>query len=130
MWIITTPVLLLLLLLGTGLPLSDIATVLFMAVVWIATWLLGALVSSSYKWGFFAMGLAALIYILSILWGGGRTSAFSLGSNAGRAYRGSSVYLGLLWLLYPICWGLSEGGNVISPTGEMVFYGSKSFCHI
>lgn len=26
-------------------------------------------------------------------------------------------------MLYPICWGLSEGSNTISPTSEMVFYG-------
>jgi bacteriorhodopsin len=28
-----------------------------------------------------------------------------------------------LWLLYPIAWGVSEGGNVISPLKEMIFYG-------
>ena len=26
-------------------------------------------------------------------------------------------------MLYPIAWGVSEGGNVISPTQEMIFYG-------
>lgn len=26
-------------------------------------------------------------------------------------------------MLYPIAWGVSEGGNVISPTGEMIWYG-------
>jgi len=26
-------------------------------------------------------------------------------------------------MLYPVCWGLSEGSNTISPTSEMVFYG-------
>lgn len=28
-----------------------------------------------------------------------------------------------LWLLYPLAWGLCEGGNIISVNGEMVFYG-------
>ncbi|RAL68304.1 hypothetical protein DID88_007034 [Monilinia fructigena] len=28
-----------------------------------------------------------------------------------------------LWFLYPIAWGLSEGGNVISGDSEAVFYG-------
>merc|ERR1712225_209591 len=27
-----------------------------------------------------------------------------------------------LWFLYPIAWGLSEGGNVISPDSEAIFY--------
>lgn len=26
-------------------------------------------------------------------------------------------------ITYPICWALSEGGNVISPTSEMIWYG-------
>lgn len=26
-------------------------------------------------------------------------------------------------MLYPLCWALSEGSNVISPTSEMVWYG-------
>lgn len=32
-------------------------------------------------------------------------------------------YISFMWMLYPICWGLSEGSNTISPTSEMVFYG-------
>lgn len=28
-----------------------------------------------------------------------------------------------LWTLYPVAWGLCEGGNVISPDSEAVFYG-------
>ena len=26
--------------------------------------------------------------------------------------------------MYPLVWGLSEGGNVLSPSGEMVWYGA------
>jgi bacteriorhodopsin len=28
----------------------------------------------------------------------------------------------MLWVLYPIAWVVSEGGNVISPNSESVFY--------
>jgi len=59
-WTITTPLLLLELLLGTGLPLSDIITVVSMDLVVIVTGLVGALVSSLYKWGFFVMGVRAV----------------------------------------------------------------------
>jgi len=31
--------------------------------------------------------------------------------------------LSFLWLLYPVAWGLADGGNVISSDSEMVFYG-------
>jgi hypothetical protein len=32
-----------------------------------------------------------------------------------------------LWILYPIAWGVSEGGNVIAPDSEAVFYGILDF---
>ena len=38
-------------------------------------------------------------------------------------YSFAACYTALIWLLYPVCWGLSEGSNTISVTGEMVFYG-------
>jgi bacteriorhodopsin len=33
------------------------------------------------------------------------------------------VWTIFLWFIYPIAWGLCEGGNVISPDSEAVFYG-------
>lgn len=38
-------------------------------------------------------------------------------------YTFAACYTAFIWLLYPVCWGLSEGSNTISVTGEMVFYG-------
>lgn len=35
-----------------------------------------------------------------------------------------------VWLIYPVAWGLGEGGNVIRPTSEMVFYGILDMCII
>jgi bacteriorhodopsin len=32
-----------------------------------------------------------------------------------------------LWILYPIAWGVSEGGNLIAPDSEAVFYGVLDF---
>jgi bacteriorhodopsin len=29
----------------------------------------------------------------------------------------------LIWILYPIAWGVCEGGNVIPPDSEAIFYG-------
>jgi bacteriorhodopsin len=125
-WTITTPLLLLELLLNTGLPLSDIVTVIFMDLVMIITGLVGALVVSRYKWAYFAFGCAALLYIWWILLFKGRAAARTLGNDVHRAYTGSTIFLMTVWLLYPIAWGLSDGGNRISPLGEMIFYGSQS----
>ena len=38
-------------------------------------------------------------------------------------YVAGSGWVVLITLLYPICWACSEGGNVISVTSEMVWYG-------
>jgi len=122
-WVITTPALLLTLVMATGLPLSDIITLAFFDLVMIITGLVGALVESNYKWGFYTFGCAALFYIWFVLIGPARTSAGILGPDFRKAFTGSAAILSFLWLLYPIAWGLADGGNVISPDSEMVFYG-------
>lgn len=45
------------------------------------------------------------------------------GRSAGGKHRMLAAYLLGVWLLYPICWGVSEAGNVISLDGECIFYG-------
>ncbi|EMD38528.1 G-protein coupled receptor [Gelatoporia subvermispora B] len=122
-WFITFPLLLLELLLATGLTLSDILTACFMAWVVVVCGLVGALVSSSYKWGYFVLGCCALLYIWYVLLGHGPRSTFGAGGVVRTGYMRSSGYLSFLLLLYPIAWGICEGGNVISPTGEMIWYG-------
>jgi len=122
-WTITTPALLLELVLASGLPLGDIITLMFFDILMIVTGLVGALVASSYKWGFYAFGCAALIYIWFILIGPARSTSRALGPDFGRAYTMSAGILSFLWLLYPIAWGLADGGNVIGSDGEMIFYG-------
>lgn len=65
-WAITTPLLLIDLLLSTALPLSEIFFIIFIDLVMIVTGLVSALVHSQYKWGLFAMGLASQCKLLSL----------------------------------------------------------------
>lgn len=122
-WVITTPALLLTLVLATGLPLSDIIALIFFDLVMIVTGLVGSLVVSSYKWGYFAFGCAALVYIWYILLVPALKSATVLGPDFKKAFMFSAIYLSALWTLYPLAWGLADGGNRITPTSEMIFYG-------
>ena len=62
-WFINFPLLLMLLLFTTGLATSDVLTAMFFAWVVVVDGLVGALVKSSYKWGFYVFGLFALFYI-------------------------------------------------------------------
>lgn len=122
-WFITFPLLLLEVLLVTGLSLSDIFTTLFMGIVLVICGLVGALVHSTYKWGFYVFGVIALFYIWYILlWHGPRTTFAADGAFRSQ-YIGAASYLSFMLLTYPICWACSEGGNVISPTSEMIWYG-------
>ncbi|KAF7793033.1 hypothetical protein EIP86_004138 [Pleurotus ostreatoroseus] len=122
-WFITFPLLLLLVLFSTGLSLSDILTTCFFAWVVVVCGLCGALTVSTYKWGFFVLGVAALLYIWSSLLGHGPRTTFNAGAGVRSGYVRGAGFIAFITMLYPIAWGVSEGGNVISPTGEMIWYG-------
>jgi len=122
-WVITTPLLLLDILLTAGLPWPTILFTILLDEIMIVTGLVGALVESSYKWGYFVFAMFALFYIAYNLTYVGRLHANALGSNVGRTYLICGGWTIFLWFLYPIAWGLSEGGNVIAPDSEAVFYG-------
>lgn len=122
-WTVTTPLLLLELLLVSGMPLSQIFLTIFWDIVMIETGLIGSLVESQYKWGFFTFGCIAMFLVFYDLYFVGWSSAKKLDPSLGRTYITGTAMLSFLWLLYPIAWGLADGGNQISPTGEMVFYG-------
>ena len=52
------------LLLTTGLSLSDIFLTIFMIIVTVITGLVGALTPTPYKWGFFVFGVLTLFYVV------------------------------------------------------------------
>lgn len=121
--VITTPLLLMDLLLTAALPWPTILYVILIDEIMIVTGLVGALVYSNYKWGYFAFGCAALIWIVYILVWEARKHANAMGKDVGRAFLICGSLTAFLWTLYPIAWGLCEGANVISPDSEAVFYG-------
>lgn len=59
-----------------------------------------------------------------------RPYARVLGRRIRRAHIISSSWIWFLWVLYPVCWGLSEDGNVIAPDSEFIFYGVLDCCLI
>ncbi|KAL8941556.1 MAG: hypothetical protein Q9211_001772 [Gyalolechia sp. 1 TL-2023] len=109
--------------------------------VMIVTGLVGALVQSKYKvclaspfvvhlshpdllqWAYFTFGCAAFLWVVWTLAFTARKHAIGLGADVSRTYLTCGVWTMFLWFLYPIAWGLSEGGNVIAPDSEAVYYG-------
>lgn len=122
-WFITTPLLLLDLLLTAGMPTPTILWIIMVDEVMIVTGLVGALVTSSYKWGYFTFGCAALLYIVYHLAWESRRNAARLGNDIGRVFLMCGSLTLVLWVVYPIAWGVCEGGNIIAPDSEAVFYG-------
>lgn len=98
---------------------------------------------SSYKWGYFVGATIAMFWVFWTLIFPARANAKAISAEAHSAYLKSAGVLAILWLLYPVCWGLAvslarvkvalfadpvlpfpkDGGNVISPDSEMIFYG-------
>ncbi|KAI0452798.1 bacteriorhodopsin [Xylaria acuta] len=122
-WAITTPLLLLELLLTAGVPTPTILITLLADELMIVCGLIGALTQTRYKWGFWTFGMAALFFIAYELLFDARRHANVLGGDPKKTFWMCGIWLLLLWFLYPISWGLSEGGNVIHPDSEAIFYG-------
>ncbi len=115
--------LLLNLLLTAGMPWPTILWIILMDEIMIVNGLIGALVKTRYKWGFYGFGCGAMLYIFYELGITGRKHAQVLGKDVHRSYTLCGVITLVVWLCYPICWGVAEGGNVIAPDSEAVFYG-------
>jgi bacteriorhodopsin len=122
-WTITTPLLLLSLLLTAGALTHTILITLFADVFMIVCGLIGALTRTRYKWGFWLFGMASLLYIAYQLLIDSRRHANRLGGDTKKTFMMCGAWLTFIWFLYPIAWGLSEGGNVIHPDSEAIFYG-------
>lgn len=122
-WFVTTPLLLLDLLLTAAMPWPTIFFVIIVDWIMIISGLVGSVISSTYKWGFFAFGCAGLCYIVYHLAWESRRNANRFGTEVGRTFLYCGSLTAILWIIYPIAWGVCEGGNVIAPDSEAVFYG-------
>lgn len=110
-------------LLTSGLPWPTILYTIFLDEVMIVTGLVGALTASRYKWGYFVFAMVALFAIFYNVVFVGQKYAKALGKDISKVYFICGAWTMFLWFIYPIAWGVSEGGNIISPDGEAVFYG-------
>lgn len=122
-WFVTTPLLLTDLLLTAGVPWPTLLITVLADEIMIVAGLVGALTQTSYKWGYWTFGMAAFFFIVYELVFDARRHANALGGSVQSTFRNCGVLTIFLWFLYPIAWGLSEGGNVIHPDSEAIFYG-------
>ncbi|OIW33434.1 family A G protein-coupled receptor-like protein [Coniochaeta ligniaria NRRL 30616] len=120
-WTMTFPSLALALGLVAGVSWTTIFCNIFVACFWVLSYLAAAYTTTDYKWGFFALGTFAWIILAMSTLNESYEAAAPLG--IGRDYIILSGAVNILWLLYPVAFGLSDGGNRIGVTGGSIFFG-------
>jgi bacteriorhodopsin len=112
----------------SGTPGGQTAYNMFLTDVFVVALLAGSVTHSTYKWGYFTVGVAAIFGTLANLFTTSRKSALKIGQDCGSYFTWYASGFAFLWLIYPIAWALAEGGNVIQPDSEAVFCGVLDIC--
>jgi len=120
-WTVSFPTVILALGILSGLSWATILYQIFLAWIWIVSFLVSAYTRTNYKWGFFVFGLAAQFLLQALTLTTGRRSAKRVGVD--RDYHTLAGWVNLLWLIYPIAFGLSDGGNRIGVVAGFIFFG-------
>ncbi|KAI1179674.1 heat shock protein 30 [Nemania sp. FL0916] len=119
-WVVSFPTVVTALGLLSGVSWATIIYNIFLSWTWVVAYLVSAFTTSNYKWGFYAFGTVSWLLLAF--------NTFTAGSSAKRVgvsrdHTLLSSWINLLWLLYPIAFGLSDGGNRIGVTPGFVFFG-------
>jgi len=109
----------------SGVSWATIAYNVALAWTWVVAYIIAALTTSNYKWGFFAFGACAHLILAYNTLLHGRTGANRVG--VARDYFMLAGWTNLIWLCYPIAFGVSDGGNVIGVTPGAIFFGVLDF---
>ncbi|GAB1312970.1 hypothetical protein MFIFM68171_03180 [Madurella fahalii] len=120
-WVVAFPAVTIALGVISGIAWATIFFNVALSWVWVISYLVAAYTPSNYKWGFFAFGALAHIFLALSTMQHGLSSARRVGIR--RDYTFLAGWTNLLWLLYPIAWGLSDGGNYIGVTASFIWFG-------
>ncbi|KAK0674488.1 hypothetical protein QBC41DRAFT_308793 [Cercophora samala] len=120
-WVVAFPAVVVALGVISGVSWATILFNVFLTWIWQLSYLAAAYTPSNYKWGFFAWGLLAHLFLLYSTLIHSRRNATHVGIRSD--YTKLTGYANFLWLIYPIAWGLSDGGNVIGVTASFIWFG-------
>jgi len=120
-WVVMFPAIIIALGILSGVAWATIVYNVALSWVWMIAYLVAAYTPSNYKWGFFAFGALAHIFLLLSTMQHGLRSATRVGIK--RDYLLLAGWTNFLWLMYPIAWGLSDGGNYIGVTPSFIWFG-------
>lgn len=120
-WVVSFPAVILALGVVSGVAWATIFFNVALSWIWIVSYLVAAYTTSNYKWGFFAFGALAHVFLALSTLQHGLGSARRVGIR--RDYTLLAGWANLLWLLYPLAWGLSDGGNYLGLTASFIWFG-------
>lgn len=121
LWVVSFPVVNLVIGVLSGVSWSTIIYNIFLSWIWVISYLVGAYTSTNYKWGFFAFGTVSWLILAMSTLHFGRQGAVRVGVS--RDYLILAAWANFLWLMYPIAWGLSDGGNRIGVVAGFIWFG-------
>jgi bacteriorhodopsin len=119
-WAVAFPAITIALGLLSGMSWATILYAVGLAWIWVFSYFISAMTATTYKWGFYAIGTLAWLGLAALTLGAQKRAT---AAGVGRHYSALAGWTNLLWLLYPIAFGVSDGGNVIGVTASFVFWG-------
>jgi len=129
-WFIIWPLLSLATLLTSAVPCVMILWTCFISAVMAVMAVVGAVVRTEYKWGYYVFWIWCWLLLGYYLLWSSRKFALALGRDIAFIHNVTAGWVWFLWMMYLICWGVSEGGNIIAPDSEFAFYGVLDCCLI
>ncbi|TFY74500.1 hypothetical protein EWM64_g9514, partial [Hericium alpestre] len=120
LWALSLSLITLFVLLGTGFTLSEIFITIVFNLTWVLLLLFGAIVPSQYKWGYYVLAVFSIFWVVFHIGVLATRSSFLIYR---RTHLCSALWITFFWLEYPLIWAFCDGGNVISNTGEVIWYG-------
>lgn len=100
---------------------TTILTNIACAWLWVLTYLAAAYTTTSYKWGFFAFGTFSWVILAMSTLNESYEAASRIG--IGRDYIILASWTNIVWMLYPVAFGIGDGGNIIGVTSSFIFIG-------
>ncbi|XXH00629.1 hypothetical protein Hte_006977 [Hypoxylon texense] len=108
-WVVSFPSVALALGLLSGVSWTTIFTNVAVTWLWVLAYLAAAFTPTAYKWGFFAFGTLAYAILATSTLNESREAAAR--SGVSRDYVVLAGWANLLWLLYPVAFGLGDGSG-------------------
>jgi len=122
-WSLTTPLLLLDLAFLAGLNGANILVTIVADLIMVLTGLFAAYgTGEGQKWGWYAMGCAAYLVIVYQLVVPGRRAVMAKDSATAKLFGSIAGFTLILWTLYPVVWGISDGARKWSVDTEIIAY--------